>query len=223
LSTGQTATAYRGPRSPNRAGKACFSPFAVGLFAVVSVAALAADLLSKQRIFDSILSRPELAERIERIASRSHRQLSPEQMLHHPELQPYLQRRLFPGVRLTLSTNPGVVFGIRLPRLLVGAATVLAFALVVILFGTSDRRAWLLHVAMAMILAGAAGNFYDRLFSEVVVPGGAGVIRHQVRDFIDCSELYYPYIFNLADVFLVAGVAALLLHWWLGRRGETRR
>ena len=73
-----------------------------------------------------------------------------------------------------------------------------------------------------MILGGAVGNLYDRLAGRVDL-GNLGVIRHQVRNFINLSHisvnvgqtvLNYPYIFNVADVLLVAGVAALLIRWW---------
>jgi signal peptidase II len=69
-----------------------------------------------------------------------------------------------------------------------------------------------MHVSLALILGGAAGNLYDRLFSAVRLPG-LEPIRGHVRDFIDCRDLAYPYIFNVADALLVAGAAMILLHW----------
>ena len=128
-----------------------------------------------------------------------------------------------PGVQITLSTNPGVVFGLPMPRWAVGCATVLTMILVVWFFASADRRGWAMHAAMAMILAGALGNLYDRLFSEVVLPG-FDPIRYEVRDFIDCSEIPLPFgfrykwIFNVADIWLVLGVAVLLVYWFITRR-----
>jgi lipoprotein signal peptidase len=55
------------------------------------------------------------------------------------------------------------------------------------------------------------GNLYDRILARVVLPGGGGTIRHQVRDFIDCSEIIEWPIFNVADSLLVVGVAVLIL------------
>ena len=66
-----------------------------------------------------------------------------------------------------------------------------------------------MHAALAFILAGALGNLYDRLFGAVSIPGFEP-IRYQVRDFIDCSELYYRWVFNVADMLLVIGVAMLI-------------
>lgn len=66
-----------------------------------------------------------------------------------------------------------------------------------------DKDLWL-TVALALILSGAAGNFYDR-----AVYGG-------VRDFI--WFYYQPHfpvgwpVFNLADSWLVCGAGVLLLH-----------
>ena len=44
-------------------------------------------------------------------------------------------------------------------------------------------------------------------------------ILRNVRDFIDCSDLGYPWVFNVADVLLVIGVAILGLHWFFVDRG----
>ena len=76
-----------------------------------------------------------------------------------------------------------------------------------------------MHVALALILGGAIGNLYDRLFSSVALPGLAPIRRH-VRDFIDCSDLHYDYIFNLADAWLVIGVVMVFLQWLADARRE---
>jgi len=197
------------------------SPSAIVLFVAAAALALAADLLSKHCVFDSLLSSPALRRQLERLR-RQVPELSPAQALGHASIRTYVQRDVFPGVRFTLSTNPGVVFGLLIPRTLVAVATVAAFALIVFLFATSEGRLWSVHLALAFVLAGALGNLYDRLLGQVVLPG-VGSIRHQVRDFIDCRQLHYPWVFNVADVFLVVGVALLLLHWWLARRGRTMK
>ena len=166
-----------------------------------------------------MLADPDMPRRVERFVGTFRQEYGrtpmPGEVLHH------FQRQVIPGLRFTLSTNPGVVFGLPMARWLVAIAHAGAGLLVLILFATSDRRAYMIHVALALTLAGALGNFYDRMFSEVVLPGYA-TIRHQVRDFIDCSQLHYKYIFNVADVFLVLGVVILILHWILGaRRGKA--
>jgi len=193
---------------------------AVALFLIIAVAGLAADLASKHYVFKHLLGDPSLAGEVERLkflARHSGEPLDPQEALRH--LNPH--RRLCPGVTLTLSTNPGIVFGLSMPRWLVAIATVVTIGLVFYFFATSAAAARLLHAALACVLAGALGNLYDRLFASVEVPGD-GIIRYQVRDFIDCSELYYPWVFNIADVLLVVGVAMLLLNSVLAQQRRKR-
>jgi len=128
----------------------------------------------------------------------------------------FFRRDFAPGVRLSLSTNPGVVFGLGVPRWIVNLATGGAILLVAGMFAWSDRRARAMHLGLALILAGAAGNLYDRVFSVVQLPhAGLEPIRRHVRDFIDCSQLHYPWVFNVADAWLVVGVGLLMLQWIL--------
>lgn len=169
------------------------------LFALVFAAGLALDLWSKSAVFGWLLDeQPQSAS-----------------------------REIIPGVlRFTLSTNPGIVFGLRLAPIMVIAASVLAVAVVVYFFATSPRGSTALHVALGMILAGALGNLHDRLFSDVDLPGREAAHR-QVRDFIDFGQVHYPWIFNIADVLLVVGVGLLVLssyiYWQKQVREETRR
>lgn len=197
-------------------GHAICSVGAVVIFLLVTIVSLAGDLLSKEYVFKSLLDDPGFRRQLAELTGRVGPGLPAEVVLH----KRIFQRRIMPGVKFTLSTNPGVVFGLPMRRWAVAAATIITMGLVVMFFATSGARAWAVHVALALILAGALGNLYDRLFSEVVIPG-VGTISHQVRDFIDCSELHYPYIFNIADVLLVVGVAVLILQWWtVGRRAK---
>ncbi|HOD79937.1 MAG: lipoprotein signal peptidase [Planctomycetes bacterium ADurb.Bin126] len=220
------------PASPGPAGTpgpaalqpAFRSTRAITVFVLVAAAGLAADLLSKHFVFASFLDDPALAGRARDVQSQYATILTPRQMLHMLELS----RPVVDGVHFTLSTNPGVVFGLAMPRWAVAMATVVTMLLVGFFFASSDRRAWAVHLAMALILAGALGNLYDRLFASVRIPGMAA-IGYEVRDFIDCSRLttfssirkesLYPWIFNVADVWLVIGVGLLVVHWIIeGRR-----
>jgi signal peptidase II len=142
---------------------------------------VASDLVSKAWVFDTLMARPD----------------------HVIDL--------IPGIlRLSLSTNPGIVFGIHAPRELVMAATAAAMVVVMYLFAGSSRRSWPLHMALGMVLAGAVGNAYDRLFSFVHLPGRAEGAVGQVRDFIDVYAVNYP-VFNVADILLVVGVGIILI------------
>ena len=90
------------------------------------------------------------------------------------------RRVLIPRVlELQTMMNDGALFGIGSGQTtLFLIASVLALGLVVWMFACSSPRNWLLHVAFGAILAGAAGNMYDRVFVKVVaVRSPGGVLR----------------------------------------------
>jgi len=208
------AAANRPSKCAPQAGRpAIRSPLAVCLFVAVAAAGAAGDLLTKHHVFRNALSDPSLPQRVEEILAHYGRQTSGREVLQRLGIR----QPVGLGVQLTLSTNPGVVFGLSMPPWLVAAATIVTIVLVAYFFAGSPARAYLGHVGLACILGGALGNFYDRLFGRVELPG-AEPIRGHVRDFIDCSAWHYPWVFNVADVLLVAGAAALLLHMLLHRR-----
>ncbi len=191
-------------------------PRAIFLFVSLAAVGLTGDLLSKHYVFKSMLADPSLPERIEAIQTMSKRKLDSREILNFLRIQ----REVWGDVKFTLSTNPGVIFGLPMPRLAIAGATVLTIALVVYFFAASDGRAYWLQAAMALILGGALGNFYDRLLVKVFLPvAGIEPIRYHVRDFVDCSAVPLPFgfryvwIFNVADVLLVIGVGILLIQW----------
>jgi len=201
-----------------RGAIAATCPLAIVLFVSVAAAGLAGDLLSKHYAFARGLGEAELPDRVERIIAQHDPPPPPEKVLEMLQIH----WPLIPGVQITLSTNPGAVFGLAVPRWLMATATVAITVLVAYFFGTSPRRAWSMHVALACILAGALGNFYDRIFGQVQLPH-LPPIRGHVRDFIDCSALYYPWVFNIADMLLVVGVMLLLVHWLIAARRHRDR
>lgn len=199
---------------------------AIYLFVTVVILGVAADLLSKHVVFTDMLAPPELQSQTKTESQR----LQVIQSVNNPRVKiPHvdsleftrmvlmrlrIHRDIFPGLRFTISTNPGVVFGFdAIPDFFVSVMTIFMIAVVLIFFATSHRNAYWVQTGFALILAGALGNLYDRLFSSVMLPG-LTPITHHVRDFIDCSDLGYPYIFNLADAWLVIGVAMVVL-WYL--------
>jgi signal peptidase II len=89
--------------------------------------------------------------------------------------------------------NSGIAFGLFASRTtLVIAVTAVAVGLMVWFFAHSGRRHPLLPVALGLVLGGSVSNLVDR------------VRLGHVTDFLDLSA--WP-AFNLADTFIVVGVA----------------
>ncbi len=182
---------------------------------------------------------------------------------HSTEIIPYV-------LDFQLMLNRGALFGLGKgwTFLFIGAS-ILALAFVAFLFAQSSRRRKSLHIALAMVLAGALGNLYDRAFvitdvvtydtvrqtnspeRETIVglvtannenslevgayPDGERLkiiprrlnphVYQQgvVRDFLKLKLgplNIWPWIFNIADVLLVVGVALLLWNFWGDRKQE---
>ncbi|WP_276861767.1 signal peptidase II, partial [Anaerococcus tetradius] len=69
----------------------------------------------------------------------------------------------------------------------------------------------ILNIAMAMIISGAIGNFYDRLFQAYVV------------DFIEFSFVNFP-VFNVADIFVTVGCGLMIIYIMLhGEKSNDRK
>jgi signal peptidase II len=93
--------------------------------------------------------------------------------------------------------NSGIAFGLFSTwASAVTLLTALAVAWMVAYFARSGARHPVLPVALGLLIGGSSGNLVDRLR-----------LGH-VTDFLDLR--YWP-AFNLADTFIVAGVAILLL------------
>jgi signal peptidase II len=207
------------PKAPGPGRLAWRSAAAVAVFLGVTIFTLAADLWSKHAVFAWLLSDPNVPIRVQAIKLEHGEDLDPRDVLKALDLH----RQVGAGLRLSLSTNPGVVFGLPMPPPVVVAATALTILMVGWFFAVSSAKARWTHIAMGLILAGAMGNFYDRMIAGVNIPNLSKPIVGQVRDFLDFSQasvmgLNYPYIFNVADVWLVIGVGILLLHWVFAAR-----
>ena len=102
------------------------------------------------------------------------------------------------GIDLKLVANRGILFGFPAPV----AVVVLATIAVVVVAVRSSRGAGLLPVvAYGLLVGGALGNLMDRFQDRHFFPPGA------VVDWIVAGR----FTFNLADVFLVAAMAMLLV------------
>jgi len=176
-----------------REGSALNSPRAWLRFLAVIAAGTAADLASKAAAFHAL--RPEGAL---------------------PDADPILViTNYLPGFDLVWQKNHGAVFGswagLTAPLLIF---TLFALGLLVWLFIDSRREQWRLHLCLALVVAGALGNFYDRLmFSYVRDFIRFNVEAGWVRWGAEGNRLLWPYVFNVADVFITVGVAGLFIIW----------
>lgn len=105
-------------------------------------------------------------------------------------------------VRLTLSYNAGIAFGIALPspwQEILIACALIAIAIVAVQ-STNDRIS---SIAFGLIIGGAGANLIDRFMNDTVT------------DFIAVGT--FP-VFNLADSCITIGAGMLLLEWWSGRK-----
>ena len=195
---------------PPRPPLAARSPVAWAVFAGVAVAVLASDLLLKWWSFATVAGVP--------ITVSQHAGAGAALPAHEPIV-------VVPHVlNLQLVLNRGAVFGV-LPgaRWFFIAVTLIAVVVVVSLFWRSGRRAWPIHLALALILGGAIGNLYDRIVFTAVrdmlhmlpgvhLPFGLGWGGGETE--------VWPWRFNIADASLMVGVGLMLL---ITLRSELRR
>ncbi len=106
-------------------------------------------------------------------------------------------------VRLNHVANPGAVFGLPAPSLvLVGLVAVIMIVLL-LSYRQPYFDGWLLRPVLGMLLGGGVGNLIDRLRLGYVT------------DFVDLQV--WP-VFNLADSVIVAGTAVLMYSLMFRRR-----
>ena len=117
-----------------------------------------------------------------------------------------------PFFDLVLAWNIGISFGwfqndsalAQIALMVVKALAVVALAI-----WMARSRTWLATVALGLIIGGAIGNAIDRLTYGAVVD--FALFHVQIGE-----KTLNWYVFNLADVAIVAGVAALLYDSLLG-------
>lgn len=114
-----------------------------------------------------------------------------------------------PFLDLVIVWNTGISYGLFPQETGMGRLTILAVALAIVivmviwLFRTADR---LVAVAIGLVVGGALGNAVDRH------------LYGAVADFFRLHAFGYQwYVFNLADVAIVAGVALLLYDSFKGK------
>ncbi|MGD9688230.1 MAG: signal peptidase II [Phycisphaerales bacterium] len=187
----------------------------------VTLSTLALDLWTKSWAFATVAGRPVAVDREQVLAIA---RVDPTRIGHVlPEHDPVV---VIPRVlEFTLVLNSGAVFGMGPGQrwyFMSFTAAALVFALV--LFARWTRAGdWPSHAAVGMLISGGLGNFYDR------------IVFGCVRDFIHplpgvkwpfgwrplggTGELW-PYVSNVADAFLLIGIA--ILAWRLWRHDPAR-
>jgi signal peptidase II len=120
--------------------------------------------------------------------------------------------KVTPFFDLELAWNVGISFGwFQNDSFLAQAVltTIKAVAVVALAIWMSRSRNLLATLALGLIIGGAVGNAIDRFAYGAVVD--FALFHVQIG-----GNTYHWYVFNLADVAIVAGVAALLYDSFLG-------
>lgn len=120
---------------------------------------------------------------------------------------------LMPWVDLVLTWNTGISYGLFPQEGAFGQWALLAFKAVVVAFlwvWLARARSRLTVAALGLIIGGAVGNAIDRLH-------WSGVMDFVLLHVETAGFIFRWYVFNLADVAIVAGVVALLYDsFWVG-------
>jgi signal peptidase II len=120
--------------------------------------------------------------------------------------------RVTPFFDLVLAWNTGISFGwLQGDSALVqfGLMAVKALAVIALAVWMTRSRTWLATIALGMIIGGAIGNAIDRIIYGAVVD--FALLHLQIG-----GKTFDWYVFNLADVAIVAGVIGLLYDSLLG-------
>lgn len=126
---------------------------------------------------------------------------------HHLAL--YQTKSLIPNVfSLTFLKNNGAAYSMLQGKMwFFYIITFIAIGVIGWLFWTSSKKEYLYRIGLTLILAGAIGNFIDR------------VRLHYVVDMFQLDFINFP-IFNLADLSLTIGVVLVFVYfvWIEGRK-----
>ncbi len=191
------------------------SPLALACFLLVALLGLTADLWTKAASWEYFVSRD------------SHGQF--ELIVVDPAgtLQPLRANNdvlvVDKVLELTAVANQGAAMGLGQGRkTLFIAVSVAAVGVLFYFFAHSSARR-LYQVVLGLLLAGVLGNLYDRLVH--------GYVRDMIHIFpgVRWSDLHgslwngevFPWVFNLADVYLCIGVPAVLAYGLFAGADQT--
>ncbi len=169
------------------------------------------DLLSKSIAFSKVAGFPVHVDRDEVLRESNLGNLIP---YHEPvNAIPKL-------LDFTLVLNPGAVFGIGAgQRWFFVIFTMLAMIVAVMLFAKWTKATdWIAHAGFGMIISGGIGNLYDRLVfgcvRDFIHPLPGMKLPFGLRWPNGGSDEVWPYVSNVADLYLLIGIALLLIFTW---------
>lgn len=104
-------------------------------------------------------------------------------------------------INLTYLENRGAAFGILQDKRILFVILTLAIVLYLLYYFITNLKSnpLVLNIAFSLIISGALGNFYDRLFQGYVV------------DFIEFAFVDFP-VFNIADILVTVGCGLLIIY-----------
>jgi signal peptidase II len=126
---------------------------------------------------------------------------------------PNLQIEVSPVFDLALVCNQGVSFGMFSEHADIGRIVLTLFAAIMCVFllvWINREKSKLMSLSLALIIGGAIGNAIDR------------ALYGAVTDFLNFSDVYFKWVFNVADSAITCGVIGLLISMVLRERAENR-
>lgn len=118
------------------------------------------------------------------------------------QLDEFDEINLIPGLlAIVLSKNEGVVFGMfpgKTNAFII--ISIIAIAVILFIYITSDKSLFVSNLALGLVIAGAIGNLWDRIWYGYV------------RDFIDLhiGNRYHWPTFNIADSLICIGISFMV-------------
>ncbi len=185
------------------------------------------DLGSKELAFSRVADAPVVVKREDVIrVSTQHdpRAISDPDFGIVPRHRPVT---IIPGaLNFQLVLNPGAVFGMGPGQ----RGFFIGFTILALGFGLAMFAKWtgprdsFAHSAIGLLVGGGLGNLYDRLTFACVrdfihpLPG----LKWPGKMTFLGNEDVWPYVSNLADLFLLIGIVMLLIHLWRRDRAAEK-
>jgi signal peptidase II len=191
------------------------------------ILSIVVDLGSKEVAFARVADAPVVVKREDVVrVSTEHdpRAISDPDFGIIPRHRPFV---LIPGLlNFQLVLNPGAVFGMGPGQ----RGFFIGFTILALGFGLAMFAKWtgprdsFAHAAIGLLVGGGLGNLYDRLSFACVrdfihpLPGMKWPGSMKILG----NEEVWPYVSNLADLFLLIGIVMLLIHLWRRDRAAEK-